>query len=72
MRFVGSLAMKTRPHEALNQHTPASVYSARQRGIIRRACWQSSIPDNWQKRRVSSNGEIQVERRFDLCQPSVD
>ncbi len=46
-----------RPHEALNQHTPASVYSASARNYPARLL-AVEYPDNWQKRRVRSNGEI--------------
>jgi len=46
-----------RPHEALNQHTPASVYVSSVRNYPPRLL-EPEYPDHWQKRRVRSNGEI--------------
>ena len=46
-----------RPHEALNQHTPASVYATSLRNYPSRLL-EPEYPDSWQKRRVRSNGEI--------------
>jgi putative transposase len=49
-----------RPHEALNQHTPASVYAASARSYPLRLL-EPEYPDSWQKRRVRSNGEIRLD-----------
>jgi len=46
-----------RPHEALNQHTPASVYTASPRNYPARLL-EPEYPEDWQKRRVRPNGEI--------------
>lgn len=46
-----------RPHEGLNQHTPASVYRPSIRNYPARLL-EPEYPENWQKRRVRSNGEI--------------
>lgn len=46
-----------RPHEALNQHPPASVYTASLRNYPARLL-EPEYPDDWQKRRVRRNGEI--------------
>jgi len=46
-----------RPHEALNQHPPASVYTASPRNYPARLA-EPEYPDDWQKRRVRRNGEI--------------
>ena len=46
-----------RPHEALNQHTPASVYTSSPRNYPARLL-EPEYPDDWQKRRVRRNGEI--------------
>jgi transposase InsO family protein len=48
---------EARPHEALNQHTPASVYAASVRNYPSRLL-EPEYPDSWEKRRVRSNGEI--------------
>jgi transposase InsO family protein len=46
-----------RPHEALNQHAPASVYTSSVRNYPTRLL-EPEYPGSWQKRRVRSNGEI--------------
>ena len=46
-----------RPHEALNQHPPSSVYVPSARDYPSRLA-APEYPDAWQKRGVRSNGEI--------------
>ena len=47
-----------RPHEGLNQQTPASVYGPSARAYPERLPDQRGYPEDWQKRRVRHNGEI--------------
>ena len=47
-----------RPHEALGQGTPASVYRPSVREYPERLPEQQGYPPDWQKRRVRHNGEI--------------
>jgi len=47
-----------RPHEALGQQTPASVYGPSAREYPERLPEQRGYPEDWQKRRVRHNGEI--------------
>lgn len=46
-----------RPHEALNQHTPASVFVPSARNYPERLM-QPEYPEGWEKRGVRTNGEI--------------
>lgn len=46
-----------RPHEALNQHTPASVYTPSARNYPARLL-EPEYPEGWEKRRIRSNGEF--------------
>jgi transposase InsO family protein len=47
-----------RPHEALGQQTPASVYEASRREYPERLPQPRGYPESWDKRSVRHNGEI--------------
>jgi putative transposase len=47
-----------RPHEALGQRTPAEHYEPSGRDYPERLPAQRGYPDEWQKRRVQSSGQI--------------
>jgi transposase InsO family protein len=51
-----------RPHEALNQHVPGSVYEPSRRDYPSRLA-EPEYPDAWEKRGVRSNGEIRWRGR---------
>jgi transposase InsO family protein len=52
-----------RPHEALGQRTPAEHYEASGRDYPERLPAQRGYPDEWQKRRVQSSGQIKWKGR---------
>jgi transposase InsO family protein len=52
-----------RPHEALNQHTPASVYAPSARDYPPRLL-DPEYGESWQKRRIRSNGEMRWQGRL--------
>jgi len=47
-----------RPHEALGQQPPASVYRASEREYPERLPEQRGYPDDWEKRQVRKGGQI--------------
>ena len=52
-----------RPHEALGQRTPAEVYEPAARDYPERLPGQRGYPDEWQKRKVQSSGQIKWKGR---------
>jgi len=52
-----------RPHEALGQRPPAEVYQPAPRDYPERLPEQRGYPDEWQKRRVQSSGQIKWKGR---------
>jgi transposase InsO family protein len=52
-----------RPHEALGQRTPAELYEPAARDYPERLPAQRGYPDEWQKRRVQSSGQIKWKGR---------
>lgn len=52
-----------RPHEALGQRPPAEVYQPASRDYPERLPEQRGYPDEWQKRRVQSSGQIKWKGR---------
>jgi transposase InsO family protein len=52
-----------RPHEALGQRTPSEVYQPAQRDYPERLPAPRGYPDEWQKRKVQSSGQIKWKGR---------
>jgi putative transposase len=52
-----------RPHEALGQRTPSELYEPAARDYPERLPGQRGYPDEWQKRRVQSSGQIKWKGR---------